>query len=144
MSEVESGQDRVLIGNGLTYSGVALMVLGMILFFDSGFLAIGNILFLFGLIVLRGPIKFLKLFKAKTLKSITGTVLFFLGVVLILFKFGFLGIVAEIVGAWMLFWSKLPQIINHSIQTLPGGQFLRMIPWLNQQSSEGQAGPILT
>ncbi|KAK2955990.1 hypothetical protein BLNAU_8966 [Blattamonas nauphoetae] len=140
----EPSTDRLIIGNGLAYSGAAFIVFGFLAFLNSGYMAIGNILLIIGLIVLLGPLGFIQLFSSRDIRSIGGTVAYVVGVLLILFKLGFIGIFIELVGLWLLFWPRVPQIILHTTSTLPGGRILRSVPWIARQAEAGVQGPILS
>ena len=54
--------DKKKIGLGLTCFGVFFIILGIVLFFDKGLIAIGNILFLCGITVTIGPTSTFKFF----------------------------------------------------------------------------------
>jgi hypothetical protein len=77
------------------------MILGTLLFFDKGLLAIGNILFLGGVTLVIGFQKTILFFSRK--EKIRGTVCFFLGITLVFLKWTFFGMIIEIFGFISLF-----------------------------------------
>jgi hypothetical protein len=77
------------------------MILGIILFFDGGLLAIGNILYLFGITLIIGIQKTIQFFMRK--EKIRGTLCFFIGVFLVFLKYAFIGVVIEVFGFVNLF-----------------------------------------
>ena len=73
------------VGIGLCFIGLFFYVLGLCMFLDRGFLAIGNFAFLMGLFSLTGLTGTLSFFKRKT----KGSVFFFGGFILILIGWPF-------------------------------------------------------
>ncbi|KAI8922904.1 vesicle transport protein [Entophlyctis helioformis] len=108
--------DTQKIGVGLTAFGVFFMLVGILFFFDRGFLSIGNVLFLSGLTLIIGVAKTLVFFSRP--EKIRGTVCFFLGVVLVFVKWPFVGICCELFGFVNLFGDFLPVVVG----------FLRKVP----------------
>ena len=74
--------DNKKIGTFLAALGALFMCLGVMLFFDRGLLAIGNLVFIVGLFFLIGGWRLFQFFKSP--RRLRGTFCFFLGVVLIL------------------------------------------------------------
>ncbi|KAJ1678398.1 Golgi Transport, partial [Spiromyces aspiralis] len=72
------------IGVGLTAFGVALTFLGVILFFDAGLIAIGNILFLSGVALIIGVQKTVVFFARRD--KLKGSLCFFAGFLLVFFR----------------------------------------------------------
>ncbi|CAG8437253.1 12181_t:CDS:2 [Funneliformis caledonium] len=108
--------DTQKIGVGLTAFGIIMMVLGILLFFDGGLLAIGNILFLSGITLIIGFKKTIIFFFARKDK-IRGTIFFFGGIILLVFvKMPFLGMIVEFFGFLNLFGDFFPVIIRFSRQ----------------------------
>lgn len=93
------------------------------MFFDGTLLAIGNIMFLGGLVLLIGMQATIRFFSRR--EKIRGTLLFFFGVTLVFFKFAKLGILVEILGGLSLFGQFLPNVVA----------FLRKMPFI---------GPVLS
>ncbi|KAF9528542.1 vesicle transport protein [Crepidotus variabilis] len=110
--------DGQKIGVALTTFGALFMLLGVMLFFDGALLALGNILFLSGLTLIIGPHKTFYFFARK--QKIRGTVCFFGGILLVFFKWPFVGMVVETFGFLNLFGDFFPVIIT----------FLRQIPFV--------------
>lgn len=99
-----------------TAAGVVLFLLGVITFFDSSLLAIGNILFVLGVVLIIGPTRTIYFFARPT--KIKPTLFFFGGILLILFKRSFIGFIIEGFGILSLFGDFLGTIV----------QFLRSVP----------------
>ncbi|OLY85103.1 Protein transport protein GOT1 [Smittium mucronatum] len=95
---------------------MALIVLGVILMFDAGLIAIGNILFLLGVFLIIGFQKSVVFFSRK--EKIRGTICFFLGLVLIFMKYSIFGMVLEAFGFINLFGNFFPVALG----------FLRRLP----------------
>jgi len=102
--------DLQKIGVGLTAFGIVFMVLGILLFFDAGFIAIGNILFLAGITTVIGFLRTILFFKRKN--KIFGTVCFFTGIFLVFLKWPMIGIIVELFGFVNLFGDFFPVIIS--------------------------------
>lgn len=104
------------IGVGLAGFGVAFLFLGVLLLFDKGLLAIGNILFLSGLAFVIGLERTFRFFfqwhKAK------GSAAFFGGIAVVLLGWPIIGMCVEVYGFVVLFSGFFPVAIN----------FLRRIP----------------
>ncbi|EPZ31151.1 Got1-domain-containing protein [Rozella allomycis CSF55] len=101
---------------GLTAFGVFFMFLGVILLFDSGLLAIGNLLFLIGIVLIIGPKKTSSFFLQKN--KWKGTACFLFGILLVFFKFAVFGILIELFGFINLFGDFFPMVFS----------FLRRLP----------------
>ncbi|GAB2217860.1 hypothetical protein Droror1_Dr00001072 [Drosera rotundifolia] len=112
------------IGLGLIGFGVFFTFLGVVLFFDKGLLALGNIFWLGGLVVLLGWRSTLKLFFNSSYK---GSISFFLGLFFLFVRWPLLGIILEIYGCSVIFWGFGPSIRMFLFQ-IPGvGWILRFI-----------------
>ncbi|RUS21875.1 Got1-like family protein, partial [Endogone sp. FLAS-F59071] len=111
------------IGVGLTAFGLFFMVIGVVMFFDGGLLAIGNILFLSGTTAIIGPMKTFAFFARK--QKIRGTICFLGGIFLVFLKWPFVGMCVETFGFLNLFGDFFPVIFS----------FLRRVPVI---------GPILS
>mmetsp|Transcript_35819 Transcript_35819/g.57921 ORF Transcript_35819/g.57921 Transcript_35819/m.57921 type:complete len:138 (+) Transcript_35819:54-467(+) len=98
--------DYKKIGIGLTGFGMLFLLLGVLLLFDRGLLAMGNILFLSGVTLVIGAKKTLKFFSNR--KKLRGSVCFFLGVGLVLWGFTFSGFIIEGFGFLNLFGDFFP------------------------------------
>lgn len=102
-------EDNQKIGIGMICLGLGLVILGVILFFDTSLIAIGNVLFLLGLCLTIGIRRSITLFTRKD--RIRGTVCFFTGIVLVLLKWGLVGICIEGFGFLNLFGNFLPTVL---------------------------------
>ncbi|KAI8732461.1 vesicle transport protein GOT1B [Biomphalaria glabrata] len=104
------------IGVGLAGFGIAFLFLGMLLFFDKGLLAIGNILFISGLAFVIGLERTFRFFFQKHKLKATG---FFVGgMLIVLFGWPICGMCVELYGFFLLFSGFFPVAIN----------FLRRVP----------------
>mmetsp|Transcript_23974 Transcript_23974/g.56640 ORF Transcript_23974/g.56640 Transcript_23974/m.56640 type:complete len:126 (+) Transcript_23974:246-623(+) len=103
---------------------MTFLFLGMIFMFDSTMLALGDILFLMGLTLTIGPSRTYRFFARKD--RIRGTVIFFVGIVLVMIGWPIFGMVAQIWALFFLFGQFFP-IIYQSLQDVPViGQFLKI------------------
>eukprot|EP00794_Sanderia_malayensis_P018236 gene18236-20055_t len=110
--------DYQKIGIGVTGFGLLFLFLGMMLFFDRGLLAIGNILFISGLALVIGLERTFRFFFQK--HKLKGSGLFLGGIIIVLFGWPVIGMLVEIYGFILLFRGFFPVVIN----------FLRRVPVL--------------
>merc|ERR1711971_1315402 len=89
------------IGVGLAGFGVAFLFLGMLLLFDKGLLAVGNILFLSGLAFVIGLERTFRFFFQY--HKIKGSTAFFGGIFVVLFGYPLIGMIIEAYGFIVLF-----------------------------------------
>ncbi|ORZ39710.1 vesicle transport protein [Catenaria anguillulae PL171] len=108
--------DSQKIGVGLTAFGSLFLLLGVLLFFDGGLLAIGNVLFLGGVTMLIGLSKTFAFFARKN--KLRGTLCFFAGILLVFMRWPIIGMMIEVFGFINLFGDFFPVVIA----------FLRRIP----------------
>jgi len=111
--------DTQKIGVGLAGMGIAFIFLGILLLFDKGLLAIGNLLFLSGLGFLIGMEKTFFFFFQR--HKIKGTTFFFVGIATVFLGWPLIGMILELYGSVLLFGGFIPVAIN----------FLRRLPGLN-------------
>mmetsp|Transcript_31130 Transcript_31130/g.63178 ORF Transcript_31130/g.63178 Transcript_31130/m.63178 type:complete len:146 (+) Transcript_31130:129-566(+) len=104
-----SSSDIQKIGIGLTAMGVLFTMLGVLLFFDGGLLAVGNLLFLSGVGLILGLARMQSLFFQSN--KLRGTVLFFGGLLLVIFRWPKVGFFVEAFGFINLFGNFLPHVI---------------------------------
>ena len=98
------------IGVGLIVLGCAFIILGVLLFFDTALLAIGNALFLVGIVFSIGVQRSLAIFTRSD--RIRGSILFFGGIVLVLLRWGLIGLIVEAFGFINLFGNFLPAVLS--------------------------------
>jgi len=89
------------IGIGLVGFSILFSFLGVILFFDRGLLALGNIFFLTGVGLLLGWQSMWQLFTKKA--NLKGSVPFFIGLLLLFVRWPVAGIIMELYGSFVLF-----------------------------------------
>uniref|UniRef100_A0A0G4I9K1 Vesicle transport protein n=1 Tax=Chromera velia CCMP2878 TaxID=1169474 RepID=A0A0G4I9K1_9ALVE len=105
-----SFDDNRKIGIGLTILGVAFTFLGILLFFDRAFLALGDLAFLTGLCFILGLQKTARFFFKK--EKAVGSAFFFFGFVLVLYGWPLIGFLIQIYGVWKLFSAFLPNVVQ--------------------------------
>ncbi|KAK9681548.1 hypothetical protein RND81_10G009900 [Saponaria officinalis] len=116
--------DRKKIGLGLTGFGVFFTFLGVVLLFDKGLLAMGNILFLSGLALTIG-LKFTLQFFMKP-QNYKGTISFGVGFFFVLIGWPILGMILESYGFLVLFSGFWPTLAVFA-QRIP------VLGWILQQ-----------
>ncbi|KAL4198368.1 hypothetical protein AMTRI_Chr03g139900 [Amborella trichopoda] len=112
------------IGLGLTGFGVLFSFLGIIFFFDKGLLAMGNILFLSGVMVTIGLKSTMQFFTKP--RNYKGSVAFGVGFFLVLIGWAFLGMILEAYGFIVLFSGFWPTVAVF-VQRIP------ILGWIFQQ-----------
>jgi len=108
--------DNQKIGVLLTGFGLFFTFFGVILFFDRGLLAIGNLLFLAGVTLVIGFRKTVRFFFQK--RKLKGTACFLGGIGLVVIGWAFIGMLVEIFGFINLFGDFFPIVLA----------FLRRLP----------------
>lgn len=121
--------DTQKIGVLLTGCGVFFMLIGVLLFFDGGLLAIGNILFLAGLTLVIGIERSVFFFVRKG--KIRGTVAFFGGILLVFLKWPVIGMAIELFGFINLFGDFFPVVLSFLRKMPVIGTFLNL-PGISQ------------
>ncbi|PKU79411.1 vesicle transport protein GOT1-like [Dendrobium catenatum] len=116
--------DTKKIGIGLTGFGIFFSFLGIIFFFDKGLLAMGNILFLSGVMLTIGLKSTMQFFTKR--KNYKGTASFGAGFFLVLIGWPIFGMIFETYGFMVLFSGFWPTIAVF-LQRLP------IIGWIFQQ-----------
>ncbi|RZC63479.1 hypothetical protein C5167_025238 [Papaver somniferum] len=96
------------IGIGLVGFGIAFTFLGVLLFFDRGLIALGNLFFLSGVVLLLGVKSTLKLFTNR--QNYKGSLPFIVGLFLIFVRWPIAGIIIEIYGVIVLFSGFWPSV----------------------------------
>ncbi|QEU58648.1 Got1 [Kluyveromyces lactis] len=118
-------------GAVFTFGGCLFFLFGIFTFFDRALLAVGNILFLLGVLLMIGPHKTLKFFTRPTKRR--GTLFLVFGIFMILCKWTFLGFIIESLGIVGLFGDFFGVIL----------QLLRSIPIIGPVLSHPTIAPIL-
>lgn len=117
--------DNQKVGVGLLCLGLGLVFLGVVMFFDAALIAIGNCLFLLGLVFTIGLQRSLTLFTRRD--RLRGTVCFFLGIVLVILRWGIIGMCFEAFGFLNLFGNFLPTVLAVARQ-IPGLKTILELP----------------
>ncbi|CAF3781585.1 unnamed protein product [Rotaria sordida] len=117
------------IGLGLSIFGVGFIFFGMILLFDKGLLAVGNILFLAGLSMIIGFERTFRFFFQRT--KIKATFLFFGGITVVLIGWPLIGMIFELYGFFLLFGGFIPIAINF-LRRLPIIGSILLLPGIRQ------------
>jgi len=139
--------DSKKIGVGLIMIGLVFYMLGILFFLDRGFLCIGNLSFIMGLVVVVGPQGTMSFFMRKG--KVIGSGVFFAGFVMIVigwFMFTTLGFLMQCYGLFLLFRDFIRVIFSY-VQTLPViGPAMRNSPFAHTVvdtiagSAKGQTG----
>ncbi|KAL7307321.1 hypothetical protein TKK_0000512 [Trichogramma kaykai] len=116
--------DTQKIGVGLAGFGISFLFLGILLFFDKGLLAIGNILFISGLGCVIGPKRTFFFFFQR--HKFRGSIAFLGGIAIVLFGWPLIGMLFEMYGFFVLFSGFLPVAINFLRRVPVLGTFLNM------------------
>ncbi|KAL1200328.1 Vesicle transport protein GOT1 [Cardamine amara subsp. amara] len=101
------------VGLGLIGFGLSFTFLGVILYFDRGLLALGNLFWLIGVGLLLGWQSTWRVFS--NVNNLRGTVCFILGLFLIFVRWPIIGITLEIYGVIVLFggfWSTVKAFLS--------------------------------
>ncbi|XP_024996550.1 vesicle transport protein GOT1-like [Cynara cardunculus var. scolymus] len=112
------------IGLGLTGFGVFFSFLGIIFFFDKGLLAIGNILFISGVVMTIGVKSSLQFFMKRS--NFKGTISFGIGFFFVIIGWPVIGMALEAYGFIILFSGFWPTLAVF-VQKIP------VIGWVFQQ-----------
>ncbi|CAK9179002.1 unnamed protein product [Ilex paraguariensis] len=113
------------IGLGLTGFGVIFTFIGVLFFFDKGFLAIGNILFLSGVTLTIGIKSTLQFFMNR--QNFKGSVSFGVGFFFVITGWPVIGMIVETYGFIVLFSGFWPTL-SVFLQKLP------VVGWVFRQS----------
>ncbi|ODQ80532.1 hypothetical protein BABINDRAFT_47552 [Babjeviella inositovora NRRL Y-12698] len=118
-------------GVAFTAAGVLFFIFGVLTFFDAALLALGNILFVIGLILIIGPQKTVAFFTRPQKRR--GTICFVIGIMLILSKRSFIGFFVECFGILGLFGDFFAVVV----------QFLRSLPYIGDVLSHPAVAPFI-
>ena len=112
--------DKSTIGMMLTVLGVLFSFSGILLFLDKGLMALGNIMFLVGIVVTIGAPATIKFFTKP--KHRIGSLCFLGGTTLIVLSWTLVGLLIQAYGFWRLFSAFFPTVL----------QYARQVPYLNK------------
>jgi hypothetical protein len=116
--------DNTKIGTGLLFLGCVFLCLGVMFFFDSAMLALGDILFLAGLTMTIGFSRTLRFFSRPD--RMRGIVAFFGGIFLVFMRWPIFGMIAQAYGMIYLFGQFFPIAAQSMKDTPVIGQVLRI------------------
>lgn len=114
------------IGIGLTAFGIAFTGLGVLMLFEKGLLAMGNVLFLAGVTLIIGPSRSVRFFFQK--KKAKGSLFFFAGMFLVLIGWPVIGVALELYGFFVLFGDFVPVVISFCRRMPVVGNLLNIPP----------------
>lgn len=112
--------DQRKIGLGLTAFGFLFTFLGILLFFDRGLLAMGNLLFMAGMTITIGVQATVQFFSRR--KNRKGSAFYLSGAGLVIIGWTVIGLCLEAYGFWLLFCEFLPTVL----------QFSRRVPFMSK------------
>jgi hypothetical protein len=124
--------DNTKIGSGLLFLGCIFLFLGCLLFFDSAMLAIGDILFLTGLVMtfLTGLVMTIGFSRTVRFFSrpdrMRGIVAFFGGVFLVMVRWPIIGMILQLYGLVYLFGQFFPIAAQSMKDTPVVGELFRL------------------
>ncbi|KAJ1728389.1 Golgi Transport [Coemansia biformis] len=113
----------------MTALGLLLTGLGVVLFFDAGLIAVGNIAFLAGISMIIGVQKTVVFFTRRD--KLRGSVAFFAGFLLVLVKWPIIGILVEAFGFLNLFGDFFPVVVSF-LRSLPVVGRVLSLPGIRQ------------
>lgn len=117
------------IGLALMTMGIAFFGLGMMLLFDAGLLALGNILFIFGLGLFIGADRIIRFFFQR--HKLKGTSFFLGGIFAVLLGFPLIGTLIELYGSFCLFGGFVPVVIQF-LYNIPVIGWILYLPFINR------------
>jgi len=120
--------DTMKIGIGLIGFGIFFLILGVILFFDSALLAMGNILFVSGVSLMIGLSNTFGFFFGA--QKIKGSAFFFGGIFTVLIGWPVIGMMIESVGLFYLFARFIPNVLG-LLRNVPVVSSIFYIPGVN-------------
>lgn len=106
MDSLYNWNDSTKIGVALTGLGVFFSFLGFVMLLDSVLLTMGNVLFVAGVALVMGPLRFKNFFLARRRASAC----FFIGMLLVLFGWCIVGLVIQGFGTLNLFGNFFPMV----------------------------------
>ncbi|RKP11192.1 hypothetical protein THASP1DRAFT_27029 [Thamnocephalis sphaerospora] len=119
--------------------GGGLIILGMLLFFDAGLIAIGNIFLVCGLVAFNGFAKTGQFFAQR--RRIPGTICFTLGVIIVFFKWPIIGLIVELFGFINLFGDFFPYALGF-LRRLPGIGTILNLPYIRNLVDRAVGTPL--
>ncbi|XP_058213539.1 vesicle transport protein GOT1-like isoform X1 [Rhododendron vialii] len=128
--------DRKKIGLGLTGFGIFFSFLGVLFFFDKGLLAMGNILFLSGVMLTIGLKSSLQFFMKPS--NYKGTISFGVGFFFVVVGWPVLGMILEAYGFIVLFREQCVIVPHKSEEQVLQGAERRQQTVFKRRKGKGQ------
>mmetsp|Transcript_6440 Transcript_6440/g.13122 ORF Transcript_6440/g.13122 Transcript_6440/m.13122 type:complete len:143 (-) Transcript_6440:31-459(-) len=120
------------IGVMLFALGMGFLFFGVIMFFDTTLLTIGNVLFLAGVGFIKGPAATINFFQTRLQGGgARGVVLFFGGILLVLFKWPVVGMALEGYG-FVALWGNILQPAIATARQMPVLGNILALPGISQ------------
>ncbi|KAK7199044.1 Got1/Sft2-like family [Novymonas esmeraldas] len=124
MDSLYSWTDTTKLGVALTGLGVFFTFMGVVMLLDSILLTMGNVFFVVGVALVMGPTRCKTFFIARQRASTC----FFLGILLVLLRWCFVGLCVQGFGALNLFGNFFP-VVARVLESVPVvGPFLLSAP----------------
>eukprot|EP00758_Cryptobia_borreli_P009007 Tbor_TRINITY_DN5438_c0_g2::TRINITY_DN5438_c0_g2_i1::g.24252::m.24252 len=118
--------DMTKVGIVMTGFGVFFFLLGIFMFLDSSILTIGNLLFSAGMPLTMGPQRCKSFFLDR--RRARSSICFFIGIVMVMFRWCFIGLIIQGFGALNLFGNFFPMMVR-MLEALPLiGPVMRLAP----------------
>lgn len=116
--------DNAKIGSGLLFLGCVFLFLGCLFFFDSALLALGDVLFLTGLVLTIGLGRTVRFFSRP--ERMRGIIAFFGGVFLVMVRWPVIGMALQLYGLVYLFGQFFPIAAQSMKDTPVIGELFRL------------------
>ncbi|KAM0749034.1 Got1-domain-containing protein [Meredithblackwellia eburnea MCA 4105] len=118
----QAAPENKTFGLALTAAGGVFTLLGILLFFNASLLALGNLFLVVGVSTLVGPSEVFAFASQPVKRKGSGFVLG--GFILVLYKWGLIGLLLEAYGFFELFGDLIPGVLNMLRQIPVIGQYL--------------------
>ncbi|KAI8476455.1 MAG: Got1/Sft2-like family-domain-containing protein [Monoraphidium minutum] len=128
--------DQRKIGLGLAAFGFLFTMLGIMMFFDRGLLAMGNLLFLAGMTLTIGVQATVQFFTRR--RNRQGSAFYLGGACLVIIGWTMTGMLVEAYGFWLLFCEFIPTVLTYARRVPFVGRALE-VPWLRTLYNKASA-----
>ena len=110
MDSLYNWQDGTKLGVALTGFGCFFTFLGVMMFLDSAMLTLGNLLFVSGVFLVMGKDRCISFFFERSRWRASGC--FFVGILLVMFGWCFIGLLIQGFGGLNLFGNFFPMVLR--------------------------------